>query len=80
MAKFNPGEEAYIIESNRIIRKLEIRSATEGMYLVKFSDSSGGIRVKEHRLYKTREDAEAALPAENKPKVRKGFRSPYDYE
>ena len=61
MAKFNAGDTAYIVESNRIIREVEVRNCAGGMYLIKFKDSDGGIKVKEHRLYATKESAEASI-------------------
>ena len=50
--------KAYIVESNRWIREVEIRSTAGGMYLIKFLDSGGGIKVKESRLFDTKEGAE----------------------
>ena len=46
------------------------------MYLIKFLDSGGGIKVKESRLFATREDAEKSLPG-YKPEPKK--RNQYDY-
>ena len=52
------GDNAYIIESNRIIRPVRILNCSGGLYLVKFLDSGGTIRVHPDRLYSTREAAE----------------------
>ena len=52
------GDNAYIIESNRVIRSVRILNCADGLYLVKFLDSSGAIRVHPDRLYTTREAAE----------------------
>lgn len=71
---FKAGDTAYIVESNRFIRKVTIKSCAGGMYLIKFEDG-GGIKVKEHRLFATKEDAEASIPKEKPKKPR----SPYDY-
>lgn len=60
--RFKPGDKAFIVESNRFIREVEIRSTAGGMYLIKFADTGGGIKVKESRLFATREDAEKSLP------------------
>ena len=51
-----------------------MKSCAGGMYLIKFEDG-GGIKAKEHRLFKTKEDAEASIPKEKSKKTR----SPYDY-
>ncbi len=51
------GNTAYIVESNRYVREVEIRRCSGGMFLVRFTDSGGGIQVKAHRLFATREEA-----------------------
>ena len=48
------GDTAFIIESNRIIREVEIVRNTEGFYLIRFKDSGGGIKVRENRLFLTK--------------------------
>lgn len=52
------GENAYIVESSRIVRPVQILSCAGGLYLVKFLDSGGAIRIHPDRLYTTREAAE----------------------
>lgn len=52
------GDNVYIVESNRIIRPAQILNCSGGLYLVKFLDSGGAIRVHPDRLYNTREAAE----------------------
>ncbi len=66
-AKFKKGDTAYFIESNCSIREVKILNTAGGMYLIRF-DNGGGIRVKEHRLFSTKEEAEAALPKKEPPK------------
>lgn len=70
-----PGDTAFIIESNRIIREVEIVRNTGGFYLIRFRDSGGGIKVRENRLFPTREEAEENLPQS----LQKQHRTPYDY-
>lgn len=70
-----PGDTAFIIESNRIIRKVEIVRNTGGFYLIRFKDSGGGIKVRENRLFPTREEAAENLPQS----LQKQYRTPYDY-
>jgi hypothetical protein len=74
MAKLKAGDTAYIIESNRIIREVEIKNCSGGMYLIRFKDTGGGIKVKEHRLFVSRDEAEASISTGVKAK-----KSPYDY-
>ena len=61
MTKLKAGDTAFIVESNRFIREVEIKSCAGGMYLIKFKDSGGGIKVKEHRLFLSKEEAELSL-------------------
>lgn len=70
-----PGDTAFIIESNRIIREVEIVRNTGGFYLIRFRDSGGGIKVRENRLFPTREEAEENLPQS----LQKQHKTPYDY-
>ena len=74
MGRFKSGEKAFIVESNRFIREVEIRNCSGGLYTIKFLDSRGGIKVKEHRLFATKEEAEKSMRKESKP-----GRNPYDY-
>ncbi len=76
-AKFKAGDTVFIVESNRFIREAEIRSYSGGMYLLKFKDNGGGIKLKEHRLFSSKEEAEASIPKKVTKPVR---RSPYDFE
>lgn len=73
-ARFKAGDTVFIVESNRFIREAEVKSCAGGLYLLKFKDNGGGIKLKEHRLFASKEDAEACLP--KKAPVR---RAPYDY-
>ncbi len=60
--KYNVGDTAYIIESNRLIRETVIIKKKGNFYTVKFKDTNGAITLKAHRLYGTREEAEQDLP------------------
>lgn len=68
MAKLKAGDTAFIVESNRFIREVEIKSCAGGMYLIKFKDSGGGIKVKKHRLFSTKEEAEAFITSVGRTK------------
>ena len=61
MARFKPGSTAYILESNRFIREVEVKSFSGGLYLVIFKDTGGGVRLRENRLYATKEGAEDSI-------------------
>ena len=58
------GDTAYIVESNRFVREVTIVRVSGGIYLIRFKDSGGGIQVKKHRLYATREDADNNIKKE----------------
>ena len=75
-AKYKPGDLAYIIESNRFIREVQVRSAAGGMYVIRFTDTGGGIKVKESRLFPSKEDAEQSIHGKPEEKRKK---TPYDY-
>lgn len=47
MAKFKAGDKAFIVENNNRIREVEVRSASGGMYRIKFPETGGGIKLKE---------------------------------
>lgn len=68
------GSTAYLIESNRTIREVTVLRAAADMVTVRLG--AGAERVRASRLYGSREDAEAALPSEFKPKVKT---SPWDW-
>ena len=73
--KYNPGDTAFIVESNRFIREVTIFKFAGGLYTIHFKDSNGGIKVRQNRLFATKEDAEASIPGKvGKPK----YKSPWD--
>ena len=76
VAKYKPGDLAYIVESNRYIREVQIRSASGGMYVIRFTDTGGGIKVKESRLFPSKADAEQRV--QNNPEEKRK-KTPYDY-
>lgn len=56
MENFKVGDIAYIVESNNLVRKVTIKRHSGGFYLVTL-DTGGGIKVREKRLFQTKEDA-----------------------
>ena len=60
MPRFRPGATAYIVESNRFIREVEVKSFSGGLYLIIFKDTGGGVKLRENRLFATKEGAEAS--------------------
>ena len=61
--KYSPGDTAFLIESGRFIREVKIIKQSGDFCTLRFIDSNGGIKVRESRLYPTKEAAEASLPS-----------------
>ena len=64
---YNPGDRAYIVESNLYLREVEVIKVAGGFCTIRFVDRGGGIKVRESRLYPSREAAEASLPKKEMP-------------
>ena len=60
--KYSPGDTAFIVESGRFIREVTVIKQTGDFCTLRFADSNGGIKVRESRLFPTKEAAEASLP------------------
>ena len=58
MAKFNPGDKAWIVESTIFVIEVEVVKYSGGFYLIRYPKQGGGYKVRESRLYKTKEEAE----------------------
>lgn len=58
MIRFKAGDKAWIVESTIFVKEVEVVNARGGFVTLRFKDSSGGMRVRESRLYKTKEEAE----------------------
>lgn len=56
MANFKAGDIAYIVESNNRVCMVTIKRYSGGFYLVTL-ENGGGIKVREKRLFHTKEDA-----------------------
>ena len=81
--KYNVGDTVYFVESQRIIREVKIIKCGGGFYTMKFvdADGSGGIRLRENRLFATKEEAEnSILKSQPAPAAQKErhYRSPWD--
>jgi hypothetical protein len=74
MIMFKIGDTCFFLESNIHVIEGTIRSCVGGKYIVRYG-SGKGIRLTEKRLYRTLEEAEAAIP--RRAEARR--KSPYDY-
>lgn len=68
-SRFEEGDTAWIVVSNRIIQKVYIVRPTVGFYIVKFADSDGAIQVRGSRLFATEEEAKKSVRG-GKPETR----------
>lgn len=79
VTKLEVGDNAFIIESNRIVREVIVLKRSRDFYTVRFvGNTSGGIQLRASRLFTSKEEAENCIPKKQVQK-RTGFRSPYDY-
>ncbi|MCH5260774.1 MAG: hypothetical protein J1F18_13510 [Lachnospiraceae bacterium] len=77
--KYNIGDTVYFVESQRIIREVRVIKCGGGFYTMKFVDGSGGIRLRENRLFSTKEEAEKSISkTPPTPQREKRYRSPWD--
>ena len=77
--EFNVGDEFYIIESNRNVRKVTIIKTSRDFCTVRFNDTPRAITLRVGRLYGTRNQAEQSLS--NNPTVsnrQEGPRPPHN--
>ena len=68
VTKYNPGDTAFIVESSRFIREVRILKIAGGFATLRFADSDGGIKLRESRLFSTKEAAEYSLPKKTRPR------------
>lgn len=62
MSKYKAGDTAYIICNGHVVTEVTIKRYSGGFYIVQPAGSSGAIRLKEHRIFRTREDADRQIP------------------
>ena len=60
-AKFKKGDTVYLIGNFRFIEEATVVMTVAGFVTIRFTERSGGTRIRENRLYATREEAEAAI-------------------
>lgn len=70
---FKAGDTCYFLISGVFATEGKIISKNGELYTIRYNGNKG-IRLKEHRLYRTLSEAE-----QETPKQQPAFRSPYDY-
>lgn len=59
--KFKAGKTVYLIGNSHFIEEAIVVMTVSGFVTIRFTNRGGGTRVRENRLYATREEAEAAI-------------------
>lgn len=59
--KYKPGDTVYIVSSVRWSREAKVLKCAGGFYTLKFTDTGGGIKVRESRIFSTKEAAEISV-------------------
>lgn len=73
------GDIAYLVESNHYVREVQVVRCSGGLFLVRFTDTGGGIQVRENRLFASKELAEKSIRRATVMEKKKITRSPYEY-
>ena len=59
--KYQPGQKVFLTGGNKnLIREATVLKYTGGFNTIRFNNG-GGVRVREFRIYPSREEAEAAI-------------------
>lgn len=56
MANWKAEDKAWIVESTIFAKEVEVVNSRGGFVILRFKDFSGEMRLKESRLYKTKEE------------------------
>ena len=59
--KYQNGQTVFVISSARFIKEAVVLKYAGGFYTIRWKDSPGGMRVRESRLFSSREEAQAQL-------------------
>ena len=74
------GDKAYIIESGRNIREVELVGIAGNGFIVRFVEGGGGIAVNRSRLYKLEEaESKVCKPIKEKKEVLFKAKEGYNY-
>ncbi len=69
-SKYNPGDKAFIVESSRFIREVTIVKIAGGLATLRFADANGGVKLRESRLFPTKEEAENSIKNKGFPNIK----------
>lgn len=58
ITKFSKGERVFFIQNAIYIKEAEVINTSAGFVTVRILDTGGGLRARENRFFKTKEEAE----------------------
>ena len=69
MSKFRVGQSAYFVRSGVQVIEVQIINITNNFCTIRFLETGGGIRVRESKLYATKEAAEEQIKKQNRGRM-----------
>ena len=75
--KYSVGQNVFIISNNSYVMEMKIIRVSGDFYTLRSVENSGsGIRLKKHRLFPTKEEAEKTMITERQKRDNKNFGRP----
>lgn len=68
--KFSVGQHVFIIANNSYVMEMVILRISGDFYTLRSIDQGSGMRLKGHRIYATKDEAEKSLEEERKKRDR----------
>ena len=59
--KYNSGDVVYIVENGHFIRECVVIRYSGGLYMIRFTDINGAIKLRESRLFSSKEEAKKSI-------------------
>ena len=59
--KYKTGDTAYIVANRIFVKEVTIIKYSGGLYTLRLSDTGGGLKLRENRLFPTKEAAEQSI-------------------
>ena len=59
--KYKPGDIVYIVSSVKWIKEAKVLKYSGGFYTIQFTDTGGGIKLRESRRFPTEEEAKEGI-------------------
>ena len=59
--KFKKGDIVYLVGNSRFIEEAVVVMTVSGFVTIRFTERNGGTRIRESRLFATKEEAQATI-------------------